>query len=294
MPALQENSGRLVGLFVGCVLYGFLLSTFFPCIHSLLFFPGDKFQLKLRSDIKYPVVAATILMFIISTFSAAVSLQDVLAGFIYYDGPGGSLEYYNTLKGWSHWMLAVDDSLQVILGDGLLIYRCYALYSKSWRAIVVPAAMWVALIGFSINSSYREVILPEGKQLTDSSVLPSLTATLLLTLLTSVVTTYLIIRRLLRADRADSGNSITIKPHVLSRVATIFLETGLVYTLSVITSLIVYLWGGHLHYAAALGMIHVVPITCNLLLMRVGGINRVQPLVHVSLASPGSKLVEEV
>ncbi|KAJ7227245.1 hypothetical protein GGX14DRAFT_629008 [Mycena pura] len=199
-------------------------------------------------------------MFVLSTFSAAVSLQDALAGFIDYDGPGGSLEFYSTMTGWRHWILAVNDSLQVILGDGLLIYRCYVLYSKSWRATVVPAALWLALIGFSSNSSYREVVLPEGKQLTDSSVLPSLTATLMLTLLTSVVTTYLITRRLLQvsANSMNGRDTIPIKLHVLSRVAIIFLETGLIYTLSVIASLAVYLWGGHLHYAASLGMIHVV------------------------------------
>jgi len=283
------NSGRLVGLFVGCVLYGFLLSTFFRCIRSLLCSASNKFQLRPRSDIRYRVVAVTILMFMISTFSAVVSLQDALAGFIDYDGPGGSLEFYSTMTGWRQWILAVDDSLQVILGDGLLIYRCYVLYSKSWRATVVPAAMWLALIGVSSNSSYREAVLPKGKQLTDSSVLPSLTATLMLTLLTSVVTTYLITRRLLKVsangmDGKDS-DTIPIKLHVLSRVAIIFLETGLIYTLSVIASLAAYLWGGHIHYAVSLGMIHVIPITCNLLLIRIGGINRVRPFVQANSPS---------
>jgi hypothetical protein len=46
----------------------------------------------------------------------------VIDGFIDYNGPGGALEFYNTVNGgWKHWMMAVEDSVQVILGDGLLV-----------------------------------------------------------------------------------------------------------------------------------------------------------------------------
>lgn len=61
-------------------------------------------------------------MFLVSSFSAVLSMQDVIDAFIDYNGPGGALEFYNTVNvGWKHWMLAVEDTVQVILGDALLV-----------------------------------------------------------------------------------------------------------------------------------------------------------------------------
>lgn len=105
---------------------GILLTTFVPCLRWLLFSASQRFQIKLRHEIKYPILAGTILMFLVSSFSAVISMQDVMDAFIYYQGPGGALEFYgahnDTLNhGWTHWMPAVEDSVQVVIGDALLV-----------------------------------------------------------------------------------------------------------------------------------------------------------------------------
>ncbi|KAJ7255197.1 hypothetical protein C8J57DRAFT_1655917 [Mycena rebaudengoi] len=276
---VQTHTARLIALFVCCVLYGVLLTTFFLSIRSLLFSANqNKIHLKSRRDIKYPIVAATVLMFFISTFSVVMSLQDVLEAFIYYDGPGGAREFYNSqIEGWKHWIVAVEDAAQVIIGDGSLIYRCYVLYDKKWRAIALPGSIWVALSVISILTAYCEAIL----SLNDPSIRRLLTATLLLTLATSSMTTYLIIRRLVSIQsRLELRGDI--QPHFLSRVAKLFFESGLLCSLSIILSLGVYLIGSELKYVATGAMIHIVPISCNLLLVRVNGINRAK-LSHSAL-----------
>jgi hypothetical protein len=284
---VQVDTARLIALFVGCILYGILLTTFVSCLRSLLFSASQKFQLKSRHEIKWPILAVTIMMFFVSTFSAAVSMKNVIDGFISYTGPGGALAFYEGAAkagaggaAWTHWMPALEDSVQVILGDGLLIYRCYVLYDRNWRAIIAPAVAWVALIAMSLTGSIREAMLRPDQSVNDPSVLPFLTATLILTLLTSVVTTYLIIRRLLTVEFHPSMRG-TIRPHILTRIATTFLETGLIYTLSVIASLGVYITRSSLEYVATLAVIHIIPITCNLLLIRVEGVHRAEPMVKV-------------
>ncbi|KAJ6577518.1 hypothetical protein B0H19DRAFT_1252858 [Mycena capillaripes] len=197
MSDVQAHTARLIALFVNCVLYGILLTTFVPCLRSLLFSASQKFQVKSRHEIKFPILAATVLMFLVSSFSAVLCLQGVIDGFIDYDGPGGALEFYNTVNGgWKHWMVVIEDSIQAILGDTLLIYRCYVLYDRNWCAIAVPFVAWLALIASSIVSSYREATLEGGKGVNDPSVLPFLSAAILLTFLTTIFTTCLIVRRL--------------------------------------------------------------------------------------------------
>ncbi|KAJ7730073.1 hypothetical protein DFH07DRAFT_849318 [Mycena maculata] len=272
MAGVQANTARLIALFISCVLYGILLTTFVPCIRSLLLSPTEKFQLKPNHKIKYPILVASVLMFLVSSFGVVLSLQDVIDGFINYDGPGGALEFFTTVNGgWKHWIVIIEDSVQAMLGDALLIYRCYVLYDRSWRVIAIPVVNWLASCALAIVCSYREATMPEEDRLNSSAILPFLSAVALLTFTTSIVTTYLIIRRLLTIERTKDLRG-PLEPHLLSRVATIFFETGLIYTLSLVASLGVYLSDSELEFVASLAMIHIIPITCNLLLIRVEGI----------------------
>ncbi|KAJ7814524.1 hypothetical protein B0H14DRAFT_3477033 [Mycena olivaceomarginata] len=180
MADVQTHTARLIALFVSCVLYGILLTTFVPCLRTLLFCASQRFQIKPRHEIKFPILAATVLMFFVSSFSAVISMQDIIDAFIDYDGPGGALEFYGALHTlnhtWTHWMPAVEDSVQVILGDALLIYRCYVLYGREWRVIALPSLAWMGLVGTSVATSYREITLKPGESLNDVTVLPILSA----------------------------------------------------------------------------------------------------------------------
>ncbi|KAJ7189531.1 hypothetical protein B0H12DRAFT_1173331, partial [Mycena haematopus] len=192
MATLQVDTTRLIAQFVSCILYGILLSTFVACLRSLLF-SGQKlqWQVKSRHEIKWPILATTILMFLVSTFAAVVSMKDVIDAFIDYHGPGGALEFYSGGSdvdlGWTHWIPAVEDSVQVILGNGLLVYRCYVLYAMNWRVILLPALAWMALVAMTITSSVRA--FKAGEEVNDPSIIPFLAAAVAFTFITSVITT---------------------------------------------------------------------------------------------------------
>ncbi|KAJ7617979.1 hypothetical protein FB45DRAFT_840771 [Roridomyces roridus] len=294
MADVRPDTARLIALFFSCILYGILAATFVPSIRSLILSPVGRFRLKKSQEIKYPIVATTVLMFVVSTFAAILSFHDVVDAFIDYDGPGGALEFYNAkIGGWKHWFVAVEDSTQVILGDAMLIYRCYVLHGRSWRCIAIPGLLcWLGLCVSAMLSSYRETQLSKGQSLNDPSVLPFLTATLLLTLATSLITTYLITRRLFTAgnSREQTPSPNTLPSHFFDRAAMIFFETGMIYSLSVVASLGVYLSGSNIEYVATVSMIHIIPITCNLLLIRVGAIDRTQARAEKSLNKAEAKV----
>ncbi|KAJ7458922.1 hypothetical protein FB451DRAFT_1563789 [Mycena latifolia] len=267
MADVQAHTARLIALFVNCVLYGILLTTFIPCIRSLLFSASQKFQIEPRREIKFPILVATTFMFFVSTFSAVLSLQNVIDAFINY--PGGALEFYNTVNaGWTHWMLGVEDAVQVIVGDALLIYRCYVIHDRNWRTIAVPGVCWMAMTALTTTFAYENATT--GSRRLD---VPILSAALLLTFATSVSTTYLIVRRLFTVGSRPELRG-ALQPHFLTRVGVIFFETGLIYTVSVIATLAVYLSNSNLEYVVAGSAIHIIPLTWNLLLIRVEGIDR--------------------
>ncbi|KAJ6557046.1 hypothetical protein DFH09DRAFT_1084394 [Mycena vulgaris] len=235
MADVQAHTARLIALFVSCVLYGILLMTFIPSIRSLLCSASQKFQLKRRADIKFPIVAATSIMFLVSSVSVVLSLQSVIDAFVDYKGPGGALELYDTVNaGWKHWIVAIEDRFRSSPATG----------SSNWRVIILPG-------------SYYEATLPSAKRLNDHSTIPVLSGTLFLTFTTSVITTYHIVRRLFTVDYKTNLHGAT-QTHFLTRVSMVFFETGMIYTLSVVAALGVYLSGSNLEYVATLALIHII------------------------------------
>jgi hypothetical protein len=124
----------------------------------------------------------------------------------------------------------------------------------------------------AITASYREATAGGTKRLNDPTMMPVLSATLLLTFTTTIMTTCestltvfgmhlhlcpfldLIMRRLFVVE--DGGNDFCRerRPQFLTRVAMIFFETGMIYTLFVIASLGVYLSDSNLEYVASLAV----------------------------------------
>ncbi|CAK5268859.1 unnamed protein product [Mycena citricolor] len=230
MAPLEPHTERLVGLFFGSVLYerrtGILLTTFCPSLASLLLKQDKRFELRPRRDIKIPILLATITMFLVSTSAAGLSIQLVIKGFVEYTGPGGPLQYFNDVSGWENWIIALSDAIQMLVGDALLIYRCYVLHDRNWKKIVVPLVSYLMILG-SILRSCRAMVS---------------------TFITSVSTTFLIIRRL-HSAKPEVG---AVPTHFLTRVAAIFFETGLIYTLALVAFLGVYLSRDNFKWAMSL------------------------------------------
>ncbi|KAJ7893634.1 hypothetical protein B0H14DRAFT_2334731 [Mycena olivaceomarginata] len=186
-------------------------------------------------------------MFFISTFSVILSLKNVPDGFIYYQGPGGALAFYATQNGgWTHWMPTVHNAIQTTTGDALLsqinppVHRCHLLYESRWEITAFPFILWLASTGFSFHysSSYN-------------SVFPFISATVALTLTTNIITTYSILRRLMTIQ-FDPELQDTIRPYSLARVSIILVESGLVYTVSMVISLGIFLSGSNFKYVSSL------------------------------------------
>ncbi|CAK5268858.1 unnamed protein product [Mycena citricolor] len=261
MAPFDSDTEHLVGLFFGSILYGILTTTFLPSLASLLFKQEKRFELRPRKDIKIPVLLATIIMFLVSTCVAVFSVQTVIEGFVRYNGPGGPLQFFKDVSGWKYWATALSDGFQISVGDALLIYRCYVLHDRNWKKIVVPLISWFMIFGIGL------MILSPARSFNDPSIVPLISVAMVLTFITSVSTTFLIIRRLCSV-KPEVGSAPT---HFLTRVAAIFFESGLIYTIPLVASLAVYLSKSHFEWTVSICMTHIVPITWNILLIRVKG-----------------------
>ncbi|KAJ7713622.1 hypothetical protein B0H16DRAFT_541962 [Mycena metata] len=88
------------------------------------------------------------LMFIISTIHLSLDIYQLIRGYVDFRlAPGGPAGYIGQLSRWDHSMKDTLYVTQTILGDVAAIYRCWILWNRDWRIIVLPASLLCVTIG---------------------------------------------------------------------------------------------------------------------------------------------------
>ncbi|KAJ7119029.1 hypothetical protein C8R44DRAFT_536202, partial [Mycena epipterygia] len=252
------------------IFWGVYVVTLGFCLKELL---RTQNRWKKAAEISKPMLAVTILMGVIATFDLCLTFVINLNAFVFYDGPGGPKAAFDNTSGWLDVMGSTDVILQTVLGDVMLIYRCWIVYGRSWLAIAVPIILAIAgliCIGFTI---FLEVTLPAASQFS-SPYKQVVISTWALTICINVITTSLIVFRIWRVDRQNSGllsqNTISLSsksPYHNAR--RIIIESGLLYTTVATGTAIVYISGSNA-FAPLTGIdIQMIGIAFNLILIRV-------------------------
>lgn len=257
---------QMVGLFMECVAYGMFLVTFGLCIKALLC-RRDQLVLKPLRDVHWGMFVVAILMFIFATFDVAFGLRHNLDAFIFYKGPGGPTEEFQDIGYWVNIMKTVDFVAQTSIGDAILIYRCWMVYSKRLLIILLPVAVWVMTLVAGAMMIYVESTTSQNALLDDPRITPWLDTITACTLALNVLVTSLIVWRIWRVKSKSAA--ATVNPHRLSRVMRIILDSGLLYTVCVIIFFGTTLAGSNSQYGVSDVVVQVIGITFNLIIIRV-------------------------
>lgn len=156
----KEN---FAGNLIGAIFYGIVIVLFFQCMGALL----DPVNRR-SSGIKWGLVAHTMAMFASVTVYTAMSLH--LHSISYIDNrefPGidggrpGPLGYQ---------LLIISKPISVVpnamfplnqwLADGLLLYRCYAIYLMNFWAIAFPFLLYLGSVVTGILVTYHQAAEP--------------------------------------------------------------------------------------------------------------------------------------
>ncbi|KIL69463.1 hypothetical protein M378DRAFT_786654 [Amanita muscaria Koide BX008] len=104
------------------ILFGVYIATFFLCCRWLLFTDDGWSK---RKDIKWSMLIVTFVIFALSTVDFAMSLRTTLSSL---SSSAEGLHPESTIS------IAVE-SLTAVIIDGVLIFRCWIVYDKSWRVV---------------------------------------------------------------------------------------------------------------------------------------------------------------
>ncbi|KAF7345797.1 Carboxylic ester hydrolase [Mycena venus] len=288
MTSLSLPAAELIAQTFGCVLYGIYLVTLGIAARFLLI--ADSGRWKRSSEIRWIMVVVSGLLFVNSTLDLVVSTITVVQAFVLYSGPGGAAHIFTHGSGWQTMTKAFCVPFQSLLGDGILIYRCWFLWSKSWLIVALPFLIWLANVACAVR--FLSLLSQASQGLVISTVIqPWLTAFWSMTICINIMTTSLIVGRIWMVDRENKKCCIdTVSTTHNRRRSTLghamrnIIESGMIYTVVSIFTLATYTIQSTLHYPVSALEIHSVGITFNLILIR--GVRTPQPQRDTSFTVP--------
>lgn len=256
------DAAQVVGLFMESVFYGIFLVSFFGCMRALLWSEG---WFKPIQMINKKMFIAAMTMFIFASLDVAFGLRHNLVAFIQFQGD--PIVEFTKTSNWLNVMKMVCYVAQTFVGDSILLFRCWVVYGKNWLVICVPMVLWLGTAACGTMTIYIEASFDtSGKLLNASSLLPFITSMLCLTLATNVLTTSLIVHRIWNIRKPLQHRSAVVINSPLTRVLVVLVESGLMYTTSIIILFGLYMASNNGQYGVSNAVVQIIGITFNLII----------------------------
>ncbi|KAJ7903797.1 hypothetical protein B0H14DRAFT_3421976 [Mycena olivaceomarginata] len=274
MEDFPITEAQIVALFMESVFWGIYLVTFFLSLRSLLF--TNNFERRRFSTINWPMVVVVFAMCSFATLDVAVGLLHNIQAFVLYKGAGGAAEEFSNISDWVNITKTVDVLAQTTLGDGMLIFRCWKVYSKSWRVVAFSLLLYLGGTACAVMILRVVATLHSNTLITSSSLNPLILSFWVLTIVQNIITTGLLVFRIWRVDRNTARLRNTMR---------IIIESGLMYTTIALLTFITQITNSNSTYGVSDVEVQVVGITFNLIIIRAQSSTTEEPPTNVGSGS---------
>jgi hypothetical protein len=206
-------------------------------------------------------------MFILSTCHVIIGLVRAIHAFtetehavLYYE------EIWNGLSILKQALYATEN----IIADGLVVYRCYAIWGKSWKIVVIPVIMLISTTVCAYLAVYNFSQVHPGDNVFASNIAEWGTALFSLSLATNIIVTSLIAGRiwwLSRNIRTYLGQRHQAKYY---KAIGIIIESGAIYAISLLILLVLYTSKTNAQYIVYDALSQIMGIVPTLIIVRIG------------------------
>ncbi|KAJ3564536.1 hypothetical protein NP233_g8234 [Leucocoprinus birnbaumii] len=259
---LSVKASHLVGIFLEVLFYGIYLATCCFCIPTL-FMKGSREDERWRrpSEIHWIMVTVFVLLFVICSFDVVIGYVHIFKAFI---RSGDTEKALSSNSSWINIARSITQAAIPIVGDFLLIYRCWIVYGRRW-AIILPSI--ILYLGGTVALSLRLIAVyvemrqtPEGRALPiplNYLTEPWWTALFLITAAQNILSSGILIWRIWRVERNmeklfESETLSSGHPSkYLGRIIRVIAESGAIYASFLAVCAFLVLWRGNVGYLIA-------------------------------------------
>ncbi|KAG2121858.1 hypothetical protein DEU56DRAFT_833371 [Suillus clintonianus] len=256
------DTASIISTVLEGILYGFSLLMFIGTLWAL-------FQRNIKRAANRRMVAVAHSLLLFSTAHMIIDIIRIEEGLVQQRSTflGGPIAFFSDVAQWSFVYKNVLYMLQTLVGDGVVIYRCYVVW-QSWYIITIPCILWcsVAATGagciYSISQATvnKEDIFAPGTG-------PWITSFLAATLFTNLLSTSLLAYRIWSIGRRVSN--VALATSLIWPILRVILDAGVLYSLSLLAALICFIAKNHGHYVLLDMIMPIISITFYMVIIRI-------------------------
>lgn len=262
---ISVDAGSLLALVLEGVVYGFSILMFISTIWGLTY--KQRMQ-----DVSRPIAVVAILLFILSTAHIVVNTiraEDALV--TYADTfPGGPAAFFADLAQPTVVIKNVLYTLETLLADGVMIYRCYVVW-QSVLIIILPSILWcgLAVAGVFLTYSYSHDTSNTGNIATNESGQPLewAAAFFALTIVTNLLSSGLLAYRIWKIERNVSA--VRSKKSAMMPIVRILIDAAALYTVVLFILLVCFICSNNGEFVIADMLVPTISITFYMILIRI-------------------------
>ncbi|PFH47786.1 hypothetical protein AMATHDRAFT_122242, partial [Amanita thiersii Skay4041] len=230
---------KLVSIFVQTLLYG-AYTVLFALTCWVLIYHRTKDQ-----PIRKTMLGISLLMFVLATMHIGVNFTRIIKAFVVFkDEPGGPAAFFNQLSEFTQLFGSTIYITQTIVGDAVVLYRCYQVWGRRFEIVAFPFLLLLGTTTSGIGILYTFArVVPNAEVFVIQSRNWSLPFASL-SLATNIIATGLVAFRIWYINR----RTIVFTGHDLRPIMLLIIESGAVYSTTLLALLILYNVGSWFEY----------------------------------------------
>jgi len=252
------DRASLTALFLEALLYGAFVILYILAMWAV--------YLKSRQEkkINYPLPVVSSTMFILATMHLGIDLKRAILAFIdFRNAPGGPNSILGDVSNFVYIFKSSVYVFQTTLGDGFVIYRLFIVWAGDYRIIIFPVLMLLGGVAAGIGACFSFSIAAASGSIFKITLGHWIVSYFSITIALNVLCTALI------AWKIWSINHQSARAGDLNSVIVIIVESGAIYSATLLTLLILYELGNFGQYLVLDAVNPIIGITFTLIIIRV-------------------------
>ncbi|KAF8552348.1 hypothetical protein OG21DRAFT_149628 [Imleria badia] len=271
------DKAELLAVLLETLLYGFSLLMFGGTIWTL-FFQRSSHQVNRR------MLTAACMLLLFSTVHLIIDIVRIMEGLILYRDTyvGGPVAFFSDVSQWTFVAKNYVFTAQTLIGDGVILYRCYAVW-QSKLIMILPVLLWGATIATGIGSPYTASVVSQS-EVFGGALSQWITAFWATAFTTNLLTTLLLVYRIWYVDR----RATRLRGHRHSQlrpILYIIVDAGAIYSLTLLVGLICFVCQTNGQYVVLDMVTPIISITFYMVIIRVGLTTRAAQMTSIPLSN---------
>ncbi|KAF8325936.1 hypothetical protein F5887DRAFT_1065154 [Amanita rubescens] len=228
---IGPDEAKLISIYIQSVLYG-AYTVLFVLTSWVLIYRRQRGRPVLKT-----MIGISLVMFILATMHISVNFTRIIQAFIIYrNEPGGPPAFFNQLSNFTQLFGSTIYVAQTLVGDGVVLYRCYLVWGRKFAIIAFPCLLLVGSFVTGIGILYSFARIVPNAPVFVQQLQQWIISFFITTFATNVICTALVAFRIWFINR----QTIVFTGYSMRPVIFLVVESGAVYSLTLLVLLILY------------------------------------------------------